>query len=899
MKKKLLLLFLTVITVVATAFGTVGVLAEGESAWAYDSATGKVTATNQTGLFYANDPSGFYVDRNNTATGDYTVTASFVGSDTIANSADATVARYDVGILAYYHDQNNWISFSASWWKGFSESKITDILIAECNNGTTTYYDHFFDNTSYNYDVFSTTYGKQANETIELSVSKKYDVENGYDVYSFYLDGNLFIQKNFGLSASAAFKNDVSKMGYVCNAGDITVTFNPVTVSVPGPDGNAVTYGEVEGAPQGVKAAGTWTYAENAYSVNATTGVYQNHVIVPNAEKKDNYKVDFNVEISNEKENSQVMLSGWYVGANDKIIYILKKTASGYAVEQKGTLSGTELTAVEDKTVTVTNGKITLSVVKIGKTVSLKSGDTVLFEYGSNDLEAGTDYMFGAGNVTAKITATVEKQQYVAYDFYKTLVNGVEYKISAKDQESVVISKSGITMDIEADKQTRVIYSSGTSGVITLTATFGGEASAYGLYVYYINEENNVSIVIDGNSVKLVSIINSVENSTNYEVETSATITAKMTGTKVSAYFGETAIFENVNVEGINIATAFDIGFFGKGGNLTISDITKQGFIAFQDRVENGFILRGDSYATWQIDGETLKADCVNGTTWAATVALKQIDKVPSESGYAIGFAAQVTNKTNTEWKYAVMPFYLDGGNFVFVYISQYAGAGVEIVATSWLNGAQCGEVWRFVGVSADIEELNYVEVRVDGDNVSVYLNRSYAPSFSTNFEGLGSVARAERNSYMGFNVFNTSVNFSEITYVNNLEKRIFADTVAPVIEKIGTMPETAKVGDEVRLATFISDDAAAQIAVTCTLNGEPVAIDKNRFTATVAGEYVVKVVATDVWGNSSTSEYKINVTEAVASNEGGCGSAAFASSLMIPAFAAIVAGVALKRKEN
>lgn len=884
------------------AFGAVGVFGDDEgdatpqSAWSYDSSTGKTTAINSNGMWYANVADGMYLADGKTATGDYTISTTFVGTAGITSAA-----RHDVGLFAYYHDANNWISFSVSWWNGFSDGKVTDLLIAECNGGVLSYYDHYFDNPTYNYGDITASYNKVQTDSITLSVSKEYDVENKYDVYTFYVDGNEFVSKNFGLSASASVKNDSSKFGYVCFASDSTFTFDEITVSSPGPDGSPVSYADVTGAPEGTKGVGSWAYNSGAYSTTATdTGVYQNHVIAANSLKSGNYKVGYSVELSNVNENSQVLLSGWYAGKNDKMLYIVKKTANGYTVEQNGVLSGSAIENGEAKAITANDNVINLTIEKSGWKVTLKQDDNVLFTYTSDALDAGTDILFGAGNVTATITPTVTELPYVAYDFYKTTISNVEYTVSAKDKQSVKVTDTGITMNAEADNVTRIIYASGTSGYIDLSATFAG-ATTYGMYVYYMNEQNNVLVEVNGANVALIVTASGTKTTENFTAtDAVSTLTAKLRGKDLSVYSGDTAIFENKEVASIDIVNTFKIGFTAKDGNATVSNINKVGFVANTDRIDGDYILKGPSYSTWQLEGETLKGDCTNGTAWTATNAYKQIDKMPIEGGYSIGFAAQVVGKANTEWKYGVIPFCV-GADFIMVWISQQADAGVEIVATGWFNGAAWGETFRYVGVSLNITELNLVEVRVEGDTVSVYLNKSYAPAFSTTFEGLSAIERKDsegkdKASYMGFNIFNTSTNFSQITYQNNLDSRIFADTEAPDVQTIGTMPTTAKVGEEVRLATFISSDSSATVTVECTLNGENVKIEKNRFTADKAGEYVVKVTATDLWGNSDTQEYKITVTE---SKKSGCGGAVLASSALISALAVAFAGVSLKKKSR
>ena len=213
---------------------------------------------------------------------------------------------------------------------------------------------------------------------------------------------------------------------------------------------------------------------------------------------------------------------------------------------------------------------------------------------------------------------------------------------------------------------------------------------------------------------------------------------------------------------------------------------------------------------------------------------------------------------------------------------------------TAQLGGKAVGNEWRETQIAYTMEgAVNYIEVYVKGDAVYVYLNKSFAPTVTTSFEGLGAQSAAQ----IGLNNFNTSAVFEEVTVSEN---RIFTEKGKPQIETIGSVPATAKKGEAVKLPVFSATGVGGTIAnVTVVVkdeNGKEYAIEKNMFTPDNSGKYFVTVTATDAWGNTETQNYEIQVEKT-----GGCGSAIGSVYGMVLVAAAVAIGLLLfvKKKEN
>lgn len=881
MKRKIWTFLLAALFTLGLLSGLGGVFAEETSSWSTDTETGKIKVANEATKFYLNSASAFYPIGS--VSGDYTVTTKIKGDKSIA---DTTSDRYDVGVLAWYLDQNNWVSFSAAWWAGFSESKVTSMLITVADNGALAYHDHFFDNPTYN---TAAVYQKYSNDETELSVKKAYDAENNYDVYTFFAEGEELYSLNIGVSAK--HRAAAAKTGYVGSCTDAGFIFDDIKLMVPGPDGGDADYQSVTGDPEGVKGVGGWTYAEEKYSVTATGNAVQNHIILPNQFSALNYSLTVTAALSEVTADTELMVSGWYIGQSDQIMFSLKNSAEGYKFVLEGKVKGVAVTPQEAACTPGAN--VEMSVQKIGNTLTFLNGEDTVFTLKNDAFSDGTNCLIGVGNAKAVIGAAIEEIAYNAYDFYRTSINDVSYRVSAKDMESFTVTDGTYELLAEEDTYSVVIWDSNTSGKLDYKAEFSGAATNYGLYLYYADADNNIALIVSEDNIQLKTIMEGQETNENFASSgLASSLSLSLLGKAVSAKVGETPIFTDKVIDGIDIVSKFEIGFFAKGGTLTVSDLVTEGFTPFSDKAEGDYILRGDSYSTWRTEEGKLIGDLTNGTTWNQTLAFRANDKLPS-AGYYVGTTMQVTQKTGTEWKAGVLPYYADGGNFVYVWISQWAEQGVTILMHSFLNGEISGETWRETAVTCDITALNYLEIKVSGDTVSVYLNKSFSPVAVASFSGLGEKTGA---NFMGFNIYQVSAEFSNVTISDS---RIFKNTEKPTISVIGTTPTTGMVGTEIKLPVYTgstsSADGAVEIEVEVYYGEEKITLQKNAFTPTKAGEYKIVVTATDEWGNTENESFTVNVAAKAADEKGckGCKSSASAVFLMLAA----VAVAAFKKK--
>ena len=825
-----------------------------------------VSATNVGGKYYMNAPEAFYLG-SETLSGDYTVSTTLVGSEDRLAETD----RYDAGILAWYFDQDNWISLSVSWWNGFATGKVVDVLTVICENGNLVYKDHYFDNSAYaGFKVFQ----KGPTEEIELSVSRAYDAQNGFDVFSFYVEDELIYVENIGFSAGSAMRGADVKTGFVCSAANTVFSFSKIKIQYPGIDGQPVEYAPIAGV-EGTKAAGNWSFTDGKFSVAAAESSPRNHVILKNEYAAQNYKLEVTAELSEVREGSEVLISGFYLSSNQFLFFYLRKGGDGWTAVAKGILGSAPM---EESAAVEVSDPIVLTVQKIGATMEFSLGGSRLFFLENEALAVGTDVLFGAGQVNATFAAELSELAYKAYDFYQQTVDGVNYWISAKDMLSVEIGEGSLTILSEAERETIVLWEANTSGKVEFSSEFSGTATEFGQYIYYADQNHYVAVIIGEGKAVLKSVVGGVENFS--EVGLSGEVTSlrsTMNGYEFNVSAGETVLFDKVRIEGIDLSSQFQVGLFAKGGELAATGIDIKGFVPFEDQIVGEYILRGDSYETWQLVGEKLVGSLVNGTTWNQTLAFRSLGKTPSE-GYNVGAAIQVTQQTGTEWKAGLLPWYVDAGNFVYVWLSQWSGASPTITMICYLDGQVCGEGFRETPVFFNLTDVNELEISVSGDEVRVYLNQNFAPVAVTTFEGLGS--KSETATFMGFNIFNVTSEFSKIAISDG--ERIFANTIPPEISMVGSIPESGTVGTKIVIPIFMAEGATGEAAteVTVTLGGERIELTKNSFTPASEGSYVVTVVATDLWGVTSTQEFHILVQAAEEPARGcGCGSSVGAAS--------------------
>ena len=142
------------------------------------------------------------------------------------------------------------------------------------------------------------------------------------------------------------------------------------------------------------------------------------------------------------------------------------------------------------------------------------------------------------------------------------------------------------------------------------------------------------------------------------------------------------------------------------------------------------------------------------------------------------------------------------------------------------------------------------------------------------------------------------SATLSGITETYEYFYRII-DSEKPIIT-LGNVDKTASSGDFVKIGGYkVSDnsDNDMEISVKVFFNGKDVSVYNGGFYADKAGDYTVKITATDMSGNTGETEYTVAVSEG-----GGCSSAIDVDGLtaiIVLAFAAVSAYIAFIKKQT
>ena len=827
---------------------SVQVFADGESADSWTKNANETVTLSSVGAgkyVHTNSPECFYLTGEEIS-GNYVVETTFTGSSSIQGTAGD---RYDIGFLAYYYDQNNWVSFSASWWNGFAGGKVVDMLAIVCDNGALAYNDHFFDNPAFN---TAAVYQKTDTDSVTLKVKKEYNGAAGMDNYTFYAEGEELFSLNVALSVRYTAP---SKIGYVGNCvNEATFTYSPVSIYEQGPSGDYYGFRTYEGANG--KVTGEIVFEDGKYIANATTAATENFVILNNDFVAKNYSVTANAELTLFEEGAEIILSGWYNGAKDNAMVSLSKK-EGKTVLALNVVAGGKNILHKEKEVSLSS-VAELSVEKIGTTLYVKFGGEEIFDYTSSAFANGTSAVMGAGNCNAKIAVDIAEKPYNAYDFYKVTVSGTTYEVSAKDMTSVTFGEGTIAISAEEAKETVVLFPSNASGQMTYTASFAGTAAAYGIYGYYADAENYILVYAKENKIYLKGVFAGNETVESATVEAMpSSLTFSVEGQTVKVLSGETVIFDNKTFEGINDVATFNIGLTAQNGDVIVSDIVVDKFVPYTQRIVGDYVLYGDSYSTWKVEEGKLLANCENGTAWMRTLAFRSLGDYTPATGYYAAATVKVTGKEKgqTEWKAGFLPYYVDNGNYVYMWLSQWAGQGTSIVMHAVLNGQTSGEVFRETAVTCNLEDLNYVETRITGNTVSVYLNKSFAPTATVNFDGLGEKAD---KGYFGFNVFHVSAEYADVAFSS---ERIFKDETKPVIDVIGTLPEEVELGKQVTLPVFASE--GANVTVEVKFGETIIEVIKNKFTPDKEGIYTVTAKAVNEWGMETVETLSITVKAA------------------------------------
>ena len=495
-------------------------------------------------------------------------------------------------------------------------------------------------------------------------------------------------------------------------------------------------------------------------------------------------------------------------------------------------------------------------------------------------------------NATTEVTNfTAEYAGAVEYDYEPyTWFTRSSFHVSAPSLYAVTFANNDadITMQAQETGITRFWISTSAKNVyedITVSADFTLSAEgSYGMYLNYGSDTDNVRLEAGANGLELIATQGGNEQIWTYTAsltltgehaiaatrKADGTVSVKLDGSAVSFTPAEGEAVASVLVEQLADLDVLNVGAFATGNTtLTMTVFTVNGsFHANDVREQDGWSVRGPRPDTWTVDAQDGVADISvameGGTSIWNTHAWTQASYAPSE-GYIVSAQVQVSAKDGKEIKYGLIP-YINGGDVVYVWISQWTGAAAMICLNGTINGAAVfsGNGFMETAITIDMEAVNTLEVEILPDgSLNVYLNKSLSPTVATKIEGL---AGKPVGSY-GISAQNVDATFTDVQIG---KERAYSVVNEVIINLPANFPTTGVVGQKVNLGVITASLAGDGIgtaptpAITVTdPDNEPVELSGVIFTPEKAGEYTVTIIATDSWGNSATQTKTIVVTAA------------------------------------
>ena len=488
-------------------------------------------------------------------------------------------------------------------------------------------------------------------------------------------------------------------------------------------------------------------------------------------------------------------------------------------------------------------------------------------------------------NFTAEYAGAVE------YDYEPyTWFTRSSFHVSAPSLYAVTFANNDadITMQAQETGITRFWISTSAKNVyedITVSADFTLSAEgSYGMYLNYGSDTDNVRLEAGANGLELIATQGGNEQTWTYTAsltltgehaiaatrKADGTVSVKLDGSAVSFTPAEGEAVASVLVEQLADLDVLNVGAFATGNTtLTIEGFIVDGsFHANDVREQDGWSVRGPRPDTWTVDAQDGVADISvameGGTSIWNTHAWTQTSYAPPE-GYIVSAQVQVSAKDGAEIKYGLIP-YINGGDVVYVWISQWTGAAAMICLNGTINGAAVfsGNGFMETAITIDMEAVNTLEVEILPDgSLNVYLNKSLSPTVATKIEGL---AGKPVGSY-GISAQNVDATFTDVQIG---KERAYSVVNEVIINLPANFPTTGVVGQKVNLGVITASLAGDGIgtaptpAITVTdPDNEPVELSGVIFTPEKAGEYTVTIIATDSWGNSATQTKTIVVTAA------------------------------------
>ena len=840
--------------------------------------------------------------------GDYSLEADFTGSQ----NTEVT-GEINMGIVPWYLDSANYV-VAYMKWQPSSGFNMLDVQVMYYSNGAHGGWNDFWLDNAYR----TTLYTLKPTDTIHMKVTKTLNADGTKDTYTVTIsatnEGGVAMTETpatIEFSVSTPYAAQQAKAGYYVY--NDTVTLKNMSIQSLTEKNVYKTVSGTTTTARSTSASG-WTYADSKYTVDASEGTsLQNQAVLLNEYADKNYQVEYVGSVTGNATDKELSVSPWYKDENNYLNFLLKGSESGNTVTATGKLGGVEFSESPVTVGSVDWNSVKLTAKREGSYFSVLINDVEAASYINADILDGAKVALGGGKGALSVSSlSLKELQYVPYDWYSR--DG--WYMSAMSKDSIGLGENSIvlTSSAEETKYTAMYKASGKYNSVNVSANFtaSAETASYGFYLYYVNENNYVSAVLSNSKITLTAVIEGTTNVyeealTGVTLANANKLTATLEFADITVSLNDQKVLEK-EVEALAAIDTTNVGLLAVGGAVTVTDFAIGGYTSYQAVVDGDWTLYGSRLNSWTVNEDgSVYGDNIGGQAFKSSRAIKAVDATPAE-GYYMGAIVKITELSGNEYKTGLMPWYKDSQNYVYVWLSQWVNAQTMICVTAMIDGKVVGNEWRETAIAYTMLNAdNYLEIKVEGDGLSIYLNKSFAPVVSTSIEGLS----AQTAGYIGLNMFGTDVLFSSISVSN---ERIFTETGDATFETIGSMPTKGTIGTEVKLPVISATGAGgstADVVVTVTNpDGEEVTLSGNKFTPDKEGTYKVTVKATDAWGNVTTQSYDIAVsadsgnTDNNSSNSGtqtqtgGCGSTIVTSFVSV-AMLGFGAAMALRKKKE
>ena len=815
------------------------------------------------GVYVAHDNQNFHGDlffTENTVMGNNTITVDIRGTMDTPNSK-----TIHAGFSPWYIDENNFILVYIEWSSSDRPTEIREVQVTGKINGQDFYvWNDGFVAKQWN-DIWCDGVKVSAKSGVKLQVVSQMSAMgdtmeltvNLFDTEGTLLKSGIVAIRDMVMFADKSAK--IALYGY-----NDTLTFSNLTVTDDATDNrNYKPMGDM------IVKGGNWSENDGKIVVDATTSAaFGSAAIIRNGLADKSYRLSADVTANNLQTENTVGLLVWYKNNYNYLYAYVTRDANGAKIGFNGVVTteiGSVLTQrIIDQSEAYIGGDFTsLSVVKRSAEFSFTAG-TQTVSVSVDEMLDAADYGLTAAGMKATFgNVSVGDVDYNQFDVVSDNFGGdVEYIISAKEQNSVSYADGKFTfasdaVDASGNKNSYVMWQTSFVDNLRVVANFDVAANGvYGLYAWYNDSENYILVTVTNDGLVVNARFGAnIQNKTyplaeSFVREGTHTLQTSVVLDELTVLLDGTEIAQ-LTVLGANKTLSPKAGIVASVAETTVSQIAVDGFTPGDTVNEGNWELRGGAHAdTWTIDNDKIVGKLDGGTSWMNTMALT---KANGKKDFYMSASVLVNAVDKSEYKTGLVPYYVDGNNYVFVWLSKWADGSPCIVVTARINGVVIGSEWREQQTLYNyIGEVNYLEVQIDGDNVLVYLNKSFNATYRVTFDGLSN--RNTDNSYVGFNISNTSATFGNITAQSDVRK--FVLTEKPVITLVTKPVSTGKVGTKVKLPICSATNSANE-TLTATIkvvgpDGKEVEVKTGSFTPTAAGSYTVTVSCKDLWGNEA-----------------------------------------------